>query len=334
MFENLKKKLKERKVDSLLKKIKILLTEYEYKKTDLNTAFESEREMKEILSEILSMYKYDDEADISDYFSDFTSYVDMRVDEYSRQWALWHLWNYNTIEYELYSLTDKKKQLLDIDVLFAAKYYKEHSDSDITMQDLKIFAQKHCWPSISMPEFRNACVKDLLSFCKKYRGNDRKYLGKESIPDKWLRLESVCSASIPSCAELEELSSRLKRMDDDDKQDVNGTYFRKVWSYLAHIASRRLDLSSIGGNKYVVALTVLSGLADDKFMDVDNAIKYVDNTLSLLDLNVPIQEIESLCSAANKQCKKEIEICREFQIDNNWAIDQLAKLVSVFGIVE
>lgn len=331
MFGNLKNKLKERKVDSLLKKIKILLTEYEYKKTDLNTAFESEREMKEILSEILS--KYDDEADIGDYFSDFSSYVDMRVNEYSRQWALWHLWNFNTIDYQLHCLMDEKKQLLDIDVLFAAKYYKEHSDSDITMQDIKVFAQKHC-RSISMPEFRNACLKDLLSFCKKYRGNDSKYLGKEGITDKWFRLESVCSASIPSCAELEELSSRLKRMDDDDKRDVNEIYFRKVWSYLAHIASRRLDLSAIGGNKYVVALTVLSGLADDKFMDVDNAIKYVDNTLSLLDLNVPIQEIESLCSAANKQCKKEIEICREFQIDNNWAIDQLAKLVSIFGIVE
>lgn len=330
MFENLKNKLKERKVDSLLKK---MLTENEYKKTDLNTAFESEREMKEILSEIVSIYEGNDEADISDYSSDFTSYVDMRVDEYSRQWALWHLWNYNTIENELCRLMDKKKQSLDIDVLFAAKYYKEHSDSDITMQDIKVFAQKHC-RSISMPEFRNACLKDLLSFCKKYRGNDSKYLGKEGITDKWLRLESVYSASIPSSAELEELSSRLKRMDDDDKRDVNGTYFRKVWSYLAHIASRRLDLSSTGRNKYVVALTVLSGLADDKFMDVDNAIKYVDNTLSLLDLNVPIQEIESLCSAANKQCKKEIEICREFQQDRNWTIDQLAKLVSVFGIVD
>ena len=330
MFENLKNKLKERKVDSLLKK---MLTENEYKKTDLNTAFESEREMKEILSEIVSIYEGNDEADISDYSSDFSSYVDMRVDEYSRQWALWHLWNYNTIENELCRLMDKKKQSLDVNVLFAAKYYKEHSDSEITMQDIKVFAQKHC-RSISMPEFRNACLKDLLSFCKKYRGNDSKYLGKEGITDKWLRLESVCSASIPSCAELEELSSRLKRMDDDDKRDVNEIYFQKVWSYLAHIASRRLDLSAIGGNKYVVALTVLSGLADDKFMDVDNAIKYVDNTLSLLDLNVPIQEIESLSSAANKQCKKEIEICREFQIDNNWAIDQLAKLVSIFGIVE
>ena len=330
MFENLKNKLKERKVDSLLKK---MLTENEYKKTDLNTAFESEREMKEILSEIVSIYEGNDEADISDYSSDFSSYVDMRVDDYSRQWALWHLWNYNTIENELCRLMDKKRQPLDINVLFAAKYYKEHSDSDITIQDIKVFAQKHC-RSISMPEFRNACLKDLLSFCKKYRGNDSKYLGKEGITDKWLRLESVCSASIPSCAELEELSSRLKRMDDDDKRDVNEIYFRKVWSYLAHIASKRLDLSAIGGNKYVVALTVLSGLADDKFMDVDNAIKYVDNTLSLLDLNVPIQEIESLSSAANKQCKKEIEICREFQIDKNWAIDQLAKLVSIFGIVE
>ena len=332
MFENLKNKLKERKVDSLLKKI-LKEQKASFEIRDLESAFENEGEMKEILSEILSMYEYDDEAGISGYTSDFISYVDRRNEGYSRQWALWHLWNYITIEDELGLLMDKKKQSLDTYVLFAAKYYKEHSDSDITMQDIKVFAQKQC-RSISMPEFRNACLKDLLSFCIKYRGNDRKYLGKESIPDKWLRLESVSSASIPSCAELEELSSRLKRMDDDDKRDVDEIYFRKVWSYLAHIASKRLDLAAIEGNKYVVALTVLSGLADDKFMDVDNAIKYVDNTLSLLDLNVPIQEIESLSSAANKQCKKEIEICREFQIDNNWAIDQLAKLVSIFGIVE
>lgn len=328
MFENLKNKLKERKVDSLLKKIKILLTESGY---DLNTAFESEREMKEILSEMLSMY-IDDEIDISDFFDAFSSYIDMRENEYSRQWALWHLGSSGFIRYELDRLMDDRKQSLDIDELFAAKYYKEHSDSDITIQDIKVFAQKHCLSS--MPEFQNAYLKDLLSFCKKYRGNDSKYLGKEAITDKWLRLESVCSASIPSCDELEELSSRLKRMDDDDKRDVNERYFRKVWSYLAHIASKRLDLSAIGGNKYVVALTVLSGLADDKFMDVENAIEYVDNTLSILDLNVPIQEIESLCSAAYKQCKKEIEICREFQKINYRAVDQLAELVSIFGIVE
>lgn len=329
MFENLKQQIKEKKIDRILQTV---LGEGGFEQTDLKAAFADKREMKEILSEIYSLY--DGEGDIYDYCSDFSTYIDLRCYGYSKQFALWQITSGTAVENELDRLVDEKHKSLELaDLIKISRYYQDYKDTECAIQDVKMYIKKRCrW--LSNATFSNACSSEMLAFCKKYKGNDRKFLGKESLLDKYHKLELVYSSPLPTQKELDNLSDRMKRMDDDDMREGQEQYYPKVWKYFSHIVARKIGMNIPEEYKDVIALTVIMGLADDKLNDLGNAVKYVDKTLSYLDVNLAIQDVENLCEIASEQCKKEIEINQDFQSDKMWAIEQLARLVAVYETAE
>lgn len=333
MFENLKQQMRGKKIEKLLHKILVELKEWGIKESELNTAFDGEREMKEVLSEIYSWHEDDDEAEYYDYYRDFREYCESRAAGFSKQWALWYVREYHCLEDIILSEGNKNKSM-DLEMcrlICASRYFREYQDTGVVLQDVKLFISKHCW-QVEESICKTACLSEMLLFCKKYKMfDDKKYLGKESFQDKYRKLECAYSAYLPPQTELEELPARVKRMDDDDKRDAEERYYSILWKYFAHIISNKLDINIEDKYKDVVALTVLMGLGDEKFIYVDKAIKYVDSTLTFLELNVPFQDVEKLCNAASEMCAKEIALYREFLDSNLWTVEQLAKLVLKFG---
>lgn len=332
MFENLKQQVKEKKIERLLHKILAELKEDEYDKEKIKAAFEGEREMKEVLSEIYSWY--DDEAEYNDYYGNFRDYCDSRAEGYSKQWALWYVNVFVGFEDRLLSEGNKNKSmdLYMCRLICASHYYQDYKDTDVALRDVKLFISEGC-RHLEDSVFKTACSDEMLLFCKKYKmsGDNRKYLGKQSFQDKYRKLEYAYLACLPSQTELKELPARVKRMDDDDKRDAWERYEPIMCKYFAHIIANKLDINIEDKYKDVVALTVLMGLGDEQFIYVDKAIKYVDSTLSFLGLNVPFQDVEKLCNAASEMCIREAALYREFLDSDLYPVEQLAKLVSEFG---
>lgn len=333
MFENLKQQMKEKKIEKLLHKILAELKEDKYDEDKIKAAFEDEKEMKEVLSRIYSWYEGDDEEDCC-YYSDFFNYCNSRADGYSKQWALWCVGSWDGLRNSIHHSEDIYNKTMDMYILqliCASHYYQDYKDTDVALRDVELFISKEC-RMIEESMFKTACSKEMLSFCKKYtKFSEKRYMGKQSFQDKYRKLEYAYLAFLPSQTELKELPARVKRMDDDDKRDARERYEPIMCKYFAQIISNKLDINIEDKYKDVVALTVLMGLGDEKFIYVDKAIKYVDNTLSFLGLNVPFQDVERLCNAASEMCTREVALYREFLDSDLDTVEQLAKLVSEFG---
>ena len=345
MFGNIKKHLAEKKKEKFLqekkkkKYLQKIIADSIYDQSEIKAAFANEQEMSEVFSEIYAHYldsvdfesEYEDaiEDDIEDFICDcdsgFNRYVSLREDGYSRQYALYEVFKYN----DSYNYKE----------LFLSDYYCDCKDTNVVLKDINVYiSKKSCL--INNPVFKKAYSNEVLQICtnKDYCDKALKFYAEGTVLFKYSCLEDAFSSTIPPRMELEELSERLNRMDDNAKSKANNRYRPKFWKYLAHIAASKLVINVSDEYKDVVALTILLGLGCDDFIYVDNAVEYVESTLSFLELSVPAKDVEKLCYLAAERCKKEVEMYIDLR-RQCWSpvwssVEEMVKLVTEFGIIE
>lgn len=354
MFENIKKLLAEKKKEKFLqekkkeKYLQKIIADSIYDQSEIKAAFANEQEMSEVFSEIYARYlnlvdfesEYEDdiEDDIEDFICDcdsgFNRYVSLREDGYSRQYALYEVFNYEAFKYN--DSYEEARHYMQ-DALFLSDYYCDCKDTNVALKDINVYISKnlHCFDSVFI---KKAYSNEVLQICtnKDYRDKALKFYASDSISKKYIELEYAFSSTIPPRMELEELSERLNRMDDNAKSKANNRYRPKFWKYLAHIAASKLEINVSDEYKDVVALTILFGLGCEDFIYVDNAVEYVESTLSFLELSVPAKDVEKLCYLAAERCKKEVEMYIELRTPNDFycGVEAMARLVTEFGIIE
>lgn len=347
MFGNIKKLLAEKKKEKFLqekkkkKYLQKIIADSIYDQSEIKAAFANEQEMSEVFSEIYAHYldwvdfesEYEDdiEDDIEDFICDcdsgFNSYVSLREDGYSRQYALYKVFNYND--------SYKEARHYMRDELFLSDYYCDCKDTNVALKDINVYISKELC-RINNPVFKKAYSNEVLQICtnKDYFDKALKFYAEGTVLFKYERLEYAFSSTIPPRMELEELSERLNRMDDNAKSKANNRYRPKFWKYLAHIAASKLEINVSDEYKDVVALTILLGLGCDDFIYVDNAVEYVESTLPFFELSVPAKDVEKLCYLAAERCKKEVEMYIDLRRQCWSPVEEMVKLVTEFGIIE
>ena len=342
MFGNIKKLLEEKKKERFLQKSIAEYNEYvnldedRHRQSELQAAFANafanEQEMRDVFSEIYASMCCEDFSECSRLFRD---YIYKIRDGYSRQYALYvnthsHEYEYK-FEYNEYSAIH--------DELFLSDYYRNCKDTNVALKDLNLYVSKETW-RINDPVFEKAYSNEFLQICtnKDYRDKALKFYAEDNVWRKYYALESAFSSTIPPRIELEELSERLNRMDDNAKRKADNRYYPRFWKYLAHIAASKLVINVSDEYKDVVALTILLGLGCEDFIYVDNAVEYVESTLSFLELSVPAKDVEKLCYLAAERCKKEVEMYIDLR-RQCWSpvwssVEEMVKLVTEFGIIE
>lgn len=323
MFGNIKKHLAEKKKEKFLQKI---IADSIYDQSEIKAAFANEQEMRDVFSEIYASMCCEDFSECSRLFSD---YIYMIKDGYSRQYALYREFNHDCFyEDEVSYMRDE---------LYLSDYYCDCKDTNVALKDINVYISE------DLHRFDSAFIKkaysnEVLQICtnKDYRDKALKFYSADTtLMFKYKRLEYAFSSTIPPRMELEELSERLNRMDDNAKLKADKRYNPKFWKYLAHIAASKLEINVSDEYKDVVALTILLGLGCDDFIYVDNAVEYVESTLPFLELSVPAKDVDKLCYLAAERCKKEVEKYIEWRKSSHWSpVEEMARLVTEFGIVE
>ena len=340
MFGNIKKLLAEKKKEKFLqekKKEELLQKAIAYcvNETRIEAAFANEQDKKEDFSEIYAYsldyvdfdYGSSEKRLIEECNNRFSSYVYLRKDGYSRQYALYRVLGRGSAY--------RFSNMLDTDEIYLSTYYCHCKDTNVALKDLNVYISENLH-RIDHPIFKKACSNEVLQICtnEDYCDKVLKFYEDESVWGKYHLLECAFSYTIPSRMELEELSERLNRMDDNAKRKADDRYYPRFWKYLAHIAASKLVINVSDEYKDVVALTILLGLGCEDFIYVDNAVEYVESTLPFLELSVPAKDVEKLCYLAAERCKKEAEMYIDLRRQYWSPVERMARLVTEFGIIE